>query len=603
MRATARLLCVLALILTAPAFAQNKDPQRQVDEQLANSCYQNKEYEKAQELFQQLYQKYGQVNHFNLYVECLMRLGDFDQAEKELKSFIRKNPSYGKARIDLLYVYVSNGKRNKADDLFNDILNNLPENKNSIINISNMLRGRMLNDYAMAVLDKGAQHNLEDDPLYLERANLCQSMNNYQQSFEYYFLELERNPNQYNTVKNRLQTTLLYDVNKSIADEMRIALLTKTQQHPDNVQFAQLLVWFALQEEDYDIALAQCKSIDRRLNDQDAQIVTIAQICLNNGQYDLAKEAFDYVIDKGKINPYYGEAVIGAIKTENEQCRVNHVTDKRTYEKLNKRIENAYTEIGSKEYPDLVMIQADLMAYHLDQSQQAVELLQHAIDQTQNKIQQSNLKLKLADIYLYNEEVWEATLLYSQVDKAMKEEPLGHEARFRNAQLRYFIGEFAWAQTQLDVLKAATSKLIANDAMSLSLIIGDNLEYDTTGAELKRLARADYRIYQHKNDQALLILDSISLNGNEISKPHALFRIAEIQEKNQDYSLADSLFLKVVTDFPSSYMADDALMHAALIEHQQLKDRESAKQHYEQLIDQYPTSLYTAQAKKNYRKL
>jgi len=28
-----------------------------------------------------------------------------------------------------------------------------------------------------------------------------------------------------------------------------------------------------------------------------------------------------------------------------------------------------------------------------------------------------------------------------------------------------------------------------------------------------------------------------------------------------------------------------------------------AKQHYEQLIDEYPTSIYTAQAKKNYRKL
>jgi hypothetical protein len=39
----------------------------------------------------------------------------------------------------------------------------------------------------------------------------------------------------------------------------------------------------------------------------------------------------------------------------------------------------------------------------------------------------------LADIDLFNDEVWEATLLYSQVDKSMKEEPLGHEARFRNA--------------------------------------------------------------------------------------------------------------------------------------------------------------------------
>ena len=243
------------------------------------------------------------------------------------------------------------------------------------------------------------------------------------------------------------------------------------------------------------------------------------------------------------------------------------------------------------------------MAYHLDQIPQAIALLERTIDQTPTKLQQCQLKLKLADIYLYSDDIWEATLLYSQVDKSMKEEPLGHEARFKNAQLRYFIGEYAWAQTQLDVLKAATSKLIANDAMSLSLIIGDNLEADSTGRELDRLARADYKIYQQKEDQALLILDSICRDGNEISKPHALYRIAEIKEKNQDYVTADSLYLQIFNEFPDSYMADDALMKAAIIEHRQLKDKDAAKQHYELLIDLYPTSLYTAQAKKNYRKL
>lgn len=438
---------------------------------------------------------------------------------------------------------------------------------------------------------------------YMEKANYYYSKLNYEQAFEYYFLELESRPNQYNIIKSRLQNLLLYDVNKSIADELRIALLKKTQEKPENEQFAMLLMWFALQQEDYDIALEQCKSLDRRLDNQDAQLITLAHICFDNAQYELAKDAYEYLINKGKINPFYGDAMVGAVKTESQLCKINHIEDKATYERLSRRIEEAYSEIGSKEYPNLVEIQADIMAYHLDQAPQAIELLQKVIGQTGNKIQQNQLKLKLADIYLYTDEVWEATLLYSQVDKSMKNEPLGHEARFRNAQLRYFIGEFEWAETQLNVLKAATSKLIANDAMTLSLIISDNLEYDTSGMELKRLARADYRIYQHRDEEALPILEAICLNGNEISKPHALYRLAELKTKRQDYVTADSLFLQIVKEFPDSYMADDALMQAALLEHQQLKNREAAKQHYEQLIDQYPTSLYTAQAKKNYRKL
>ena len=508
-----------------------------------------------------------------------------------------------RAKIEQIATYVSEGKKNKADKLFNEILSDLPENRNSILGIANMLRGRLLYEYALAVLTKGAEINPDHDPFYMERAGIYQSMNNYQEAFHFYFLELEAHPDNYNTVKNRFQSLLLYDVNKSIADEMRIALLQKNQEHPDNAEFAKLLIWYSLQEEDYDIALAQCMSLDRRTNDQDGQIMNIAQICLNNGQYELAQEAFEYMVEKGKINPFYGNALIGAIETENARYNANPNTERKAYERLSRRIQDAYDDIGSKEYPDLVLVHADIMAYHLDQSDDAIDILSQAIELTQDKYRQCLLKLKLADIYLFNDEVWEATLLYSQVDKAMKEDPLGHEARFRNAQLRYFIGEFAWAQAQLNVLKAATSKLVANDAMSLSLIISDNLEYDTTGTELRRVARADYKIYQHKDDQALLILDSICADGNEISKPHALCRIAEIKEKKHDFTMADSLYLRVAGEFPDSYMADDALMKAALIEDQQLKLRDAAKQHYEQLIDQYPTSLYTSQAKKNYRKL
>ncbi len=243
------------------------------------------------------------------------------------------------------------------------------------------------------------------------------------------------------------------------------------------------------------------------------------------------------------------------------------------------------------------------MTYQMDQTDEAIALLTKTIEQVNSKQGQAELKLKLGDIYLRQDEVWEATLLYSQVDKSLKEEPLGHEARFKNAQLRYFIGEYEWAQSQLKVLKAATSKLIANDAMTLSLVIKDNLEMDDTGEELNRLARADYRIYQQREDEAVILLDEIIVNGNEISIPHALFRKGEIAEKRKDYEAAEQLYLQIVEQYPESYMTDAALMHAALIEHNNLKNKELAKQHYEQLIDEYPTSIYTAQAKKNYRKL
>ena len=577
--------------------------QLQIDEQLASQYYRNQDYENARDLYGKLYEKSGQIGHFQQYIECLLQLKDYDKAEKELKSFAKKQPNYYKANTDLVYVYTMHGKTDKAKKLSNEILNGLTDNASSIRNLSYGFLSRGLNDMALAVLEKGNKLLDGKETFYMEQANVCRQSANYQEAFRYYFLELEVHPGQYNNIRNTLQSILFYDVNNSFADELRIALLKQAQDKPDNLEYAQLLVWFALQQEDYDIALAQCQSIDRKTHDQDAQIYSLASICLNNKQFDIAKEGYNYILDKGKGNPFYGQALIGTINADYLKLKTENRSDTKAYERLSKRIDEAYIEIGIDNLSKLTLIQADIMTYQLGQTDEAIALLTKTIEQVNSKQGQAELKLKLGDIYLRQDEVWEATLLYSQVDKSLKEEPLGHEARFKNAQLRYFIGEYEWAQSQLKVLKAATSKLIANDAMTLSLVIKDNLEMDDTGEELNRLARADYRIYQQREDEAIALLDEIIANGNEISIPHALFRKGEIAEKRKEYGAAEQLYLQIVEQYPESYMADAALMHAALIEHNHLKNKESAKQHYEQLIDEYPTSIYTAQAKKNYRKL
>ena len=582
--------------------AQQKE-QIQIDDQLASQYFREQDYENARDLYRKIYEKTNQFGYFQQYVECLIHLKDYDNAERELKAYAKKNPGYYKPVVDLVYIYTLQGKPDKAKKQYNEIVKDLPPQGSSIRNLSNAFQSRGMNDLALEVLEKGNTLLGGKETFYMDQAYIHQSSANYQEAFRFYFLELEAHPGQYNNIRNRLQTMLYYDVNHSISDELRMALLKQTQEKPDNLELAQLLVWFALQQEDYDIALAQSQSIDRKTHDQDAQINNLSGICLNNKQYDVAKEGYTYILNKGTSSPFYGQALTGVIKADYLKLKSANSNDMKAYEALTKRIEDAYTEINTNDLAKLTLIQADIMTYHLDKSDEAIALLMQTIETVVAKQDQAQLKLKLADIYLYKDEVWEATLLYSQVDKSMKEEPLGHEARFKNAQLRYFIGEYEWAESQLKVLKAATSKLIANDAMTLSLVIKDNLEADTTGTELNRLARADYRIYQQHEDQAVALLDDIIASGNEISKPHALFRKGEILEKRKDYANAEQLFLQIVEQYPDSYMTDAALMHAALIEQNELKEKELAKQHYEKLIDEYPTSIYTAQAKKNYRKL
>ena len=45
--------------------------------------------------------------------------------------------------------------------------------------------------------------------------------------------------------------------------------------------------------------------------------------------------------------------------------------------------------------------------------------------------------------------------MYLQIEKQFKDDQLGHLAKFKNAQVYYFSGEYEWCQAQLKVLKAS----------------------------------------------------------------------------------------------------------------------------------------------------
>ncbi|MBO7074251.1 MAG: tetratricopeptide repeat protein [Bacteroidales bacterium] len=605
-----RIFRIFAMIVICLVFslqnieAQNVNNQRQLDERLAREFYFKKDYEKARDIYKSLYDNFGNTGYFNQYADCLILTGDYEAAEKAYKAFLKKNPKNWKSHVDLAYVYQQQGENDKATKYLNKVLKDVPENKNSINEVANLLRARSFNDVAISLFNKAAKNPNINYNFYLEKAYTYNSMLDFENATECYLLYLKENPEQYETVKSRLRVMMMYDLNGNVNDVIRMALLRKTQEEPDNEEYSSLLMWYSLQQQDYEMALTLLKALDKRgKGDFENDIVNIAQIAYDNKQYDIAIDAYNYILKKHKEGVYYVDATIGLIAAEYAQAVANGSHDKGFYEKLSGRIDNAFTEMGySKETISLITIQAEILAFELGRYDEAKTLLNNALEVNLSPRNKAELKMKLADIYLFTDEVWEATLLYSQIEKSMKNEPIAHEARFKNAQLRYFIGEFDWANASLRILKSATSKLVANDAMTLSLTISDNLEYDTIG--LQRIAKADYYIYQHRYELANQMLDSVvAYNPNEVSLPNAFYRKANIAMNEGDYELADSLYKRVYEGYADSYIADEALIEDALLLENQLNMKEEAMECYSKLFDYYTASVYVAQARKNYRRL
>jgi outer membrane protein assembly factor BamD (BamD/ComL family) len=221
-----------------------------------------------------------------------------------------------------------------------------------------------------------------------------------------------------------------------------------------------------------------------------------------------------------------------------------------------------------------------------------------------DEMNRAQAKLEKADITLFTGDIWEASLLYSQVEKAFKNDVLGQEAKFRNAKLSYYKGDFEWAQAQLLVLKAATSKLIANDALDLSMIITDNLGQDSVREPLQMFARADLLMYQNKDSLAEITLDSITkAYPFHPLADEVLFRKYKMAARKQDFKNALSLLETIAAKYPEDIFADDACYYSAEIYSLNLHDAQSAMKWYKELIEKYPGSIFTSDARYKYRRL
>jgi predicted Zn-dependent protease len=213
-------------------------------------------------------------------------------------------------------------------------------------------------------------------------------------------------------------------------------------------------------------------------------------------------------------------------------------------------------------------------------------------------------KLSLGDFYLASGDVWESTLLYSQVDKDEKDSPLGEEARFKNAKLAYYKGDFDWAQTQLEVLKASTYELISNDAIELSVFIIDNLGLDTVALPMQMYAHADLLQFQNRDSDAMVTLDSIT----KLFPGHALtddieYTKAEIFVKRKEFDKAVPLLEDIIKNYKDDLKGDDATFLLAQINEEQLHNKEKAMELYKSIIMDFSNSLLVIEARKHYRQL
>lgn len=586
--------------------ALNTIAQQSTDDKLASMFLKNKEYEKAASIYERLYNEKPSSYYYTYYLFCLIQIRDFKTAEKFILKERKRNPNNPRYEVDLGYIYLENNESEKAKKQFETALEDLRADRNHIVSLANAFRSRRQNEWAIKTYEKGRQLLNNSYSFHLELGDMYGYDQNHEKMVEEYLEMLEFDINYLDAVQNRLQNALNKDPDGRKHEILKNELLKRIQRSPDKHFYSEMLLWLSIQEKDFELALIQAKSLDRRLGEDGQRVFDLAKLCISNKSYDVAAEAYSYLISRGEENPYY-------LGSRIEFLNVKYLIITNSFDYNNEEIlqlKNDYIstidEFGRNASTiTLMRYLAHLQAFYLDEADSAIVLLNETIEiPNAPPSLKAECKLELADIFLFTGNVWDATLLYSQVEKAFKNEPIGHEAKLRNAKLSYFIGEFEWAKAQLDVLKAATSKLIANDAMDLSLLISDNIDIDSSTTALSIYSRAELLEYRNKDDLALATLDSIKniATWHPLSD-EVLFKKAEIMIKKGMFRKADTLLAELVEMYPYDILGDDALYKRAQLYELQFKDIPIAMELYENILLNYPGSLYASDARRNFRRL
>ena len=598
-----RYFFILILII---ASVLNIKAQKTTDDKLATQFYEQKQYDKAVVYFEKLYDKLPDA-YFTYYFKCLIETKDYKTAEKITKRHIKHSETNTHLYVSLGLVYKLMGNPSKEKDQYDKAVKEVIPEQNTLFALAHAFEDVELYNYAIEVYKKGRKATPNSYPYYYEIADLYKKKGDLKAMVNEYLDAIEFRESELYTAQANLQQSLGYDdKNGGFNNPILKQELQKRIQHTDKTIFSEFLIFLLNQQKDFDGSFVQSKALDKRQKADGTRLMDLAKLCVTNENYIVAEKCYQYVISKGKDNPYYDMANIEKLNANYLQITNQPNANSTEVIELNKNIESAIKEYGISNLTlPLIKKSALLKAYYLNDPQNAIQSLEEVITQyTFDKNIVAEIKIDLGDMNLLIGSIWDASLLYSQVEKDFKYEVVGQNAKFRNAKLSYYASDFAWAKTQCDVLKGATTKTIANDALDLSLVITDAIGIDTNAVPLSMFASAELLILQHQYDRALARLDSI----NSIFSEHNLgdyiyYKKAEVYKLTNRYAEAKKMYENILEFYPTELYGDDALFKEAELCERYLNDKDKAKQLYQDMLTKYPGSIYVVESRKRYRDL
>lgn len=567
------------------------------NEQLALDYFEKGDFEKAVTLLEVISNKQPtNLYYFEKVITCYQRLNQLEKAEKLIVTQKSKffNPVF---LIELGYNYQLQKSNSKALNQYELALKEVQKQPSYVYQIANAFEKKSLLDWTLKTYQIAQTENPNfnfDYQLAIIQGQLGNVDLMTEKLLDY---SVHSNEN-LKLVQNYLARFISDDVNGTFTVYLKKALLIRTQQTTD-VYWNQFLSWLYVQQKEYGKAFIQEKAIYKRKPESFYNIVTLAQLAINNKQKEDAQNILQFVLENTQDIALQMQAHHFLL-----QMRVE-TSDVADYEIINNELNLLLKKYGISPYSlNLQILSAHFNAFYRKLPREGIQTLNNTLKLPLNVREEANVKMELADIMVFDEKFNQAILYFAQIEENVKNDELAHEASMKMAKANYYKGDFDWALQQVKILKQSSSLLIANDAVALYLLITDNSVQDSTRTDLKAYAKADLLLYQKKNDLALQQFQTIIENYKDESiLDDVLLKIGQIFEEKKNYIQALEYYNKILENHKESVYIDEALYYSAELYFKQLNDSVKAKPLYEKVVLEHPDSIFYTEAQQQYRKI
>ena len=576
-------------------FSQNK-----INE--ANSFFYKKEYSKAVEIYKEI-EKENLTIIYNNYLKSLFKLNDYTTANKIINKQIIKFPENPIYKIDKGYFFIVKNKKEKAYNIFNKILQNTDNYKKNILtNTANKFLEIKEYDFAIKTLQKGIR-KYPNVSMELNIANIHRQKGETEEMTKKYIEIVKKYPEKKQRVLNIFQN--IFGRDGSQQNEKYSTLqenLIKELQISNNKDILDMIIWTYMQQYEFDKALKYSKIADKKYTQYGNKIFEIGLIVKENKEYETATKCFEYLSKNYKEYKLLSELEI--IKIKREKCKKS-ICGKEELKKIDLQYQNFIQEYGANQKTYyLLKDYANFLAFNYNNPDTAVFILNELKKVTLDNVFKSECNLSLAEILLKTNKPWDAIKIYSELERDFKNEKIGHLAKFNKAKIYFYTGNIDWAKAHLDILKLATSKLIANDAMKMSLLITDNSNLDTSYDVIIMYAKAEYYFVKKEYEKSIYTLDSIiKVFPSHSIKDEIYLLKSNIYIEQGLYDSALQELDKIIKNHYYDIICDEALFKYAEIIEKKHNEEEQAMEIYNKIITDFPNSIYAQKARKKYRKL